>query len=302
MKTGCIAAALVLFLLLAACSPGGAGGSSIPSQGTTAAPVDAAVPDTPTNSPQKLSIQGSTSVAPLMERLVDAFVAENGDIQCEVQGTGSSAGLKATMDGTAHIGMSSRALREEEAAHLTAVTIALDGIAVVVHPDNPVKALTREQISSIFQGEIVNWSALGGEDAPIVLVSREAGSGTRGAFEEIMRLESAVDGKTFSLVDLAGPLIATGNGEIKQNIATKKNAIGYLSLGSVDDSLRALEVDGVQATAQNVKNETYPIARPFLLVTKGAPSESAQRLIDLILSGDGQTVVEEMGYISVGAQ
>jgi len=246
----------------------------------------------------KLSIQGSTSVTPLMEKLVDAF-PEKDTIECEVQGTGSSAGIKAAIEGTAQIGMSSRELKEEELAELTPVVIAMDGIAVVVNPENPVKALTSEQVSQVFKGEIENWSELGGEDAPIVLISREAGSGTRDAFEELMKLTSEKDGKALSLVDMAGPMIATGNGEVKQNVATKKGAIGYLSLGSVDDTLAALEIDGAAATADNVKNKTYPIARPFILVTKGEPAQNAQLMLDFILGTDGQEIVVANHYISV---
>ena len=247
---------------------------------------------------EKLSIQGSTSVTPLMEKLVEAF-PEADVIECEIQGTGSSAGIKAAIEGTAQLGMSSRELKEEELAELTPVVIAMDGIAVVVNPENPVKALTSEQVSQIFKGEIVSWSELGGDDAPIVLISREAGSGTRDAFEELMKLVSDKDGKPLSLVDMAGPLIATGNGEVKQNVATKKGAVGYLSLGSVDDTLTALEIDGAPATTENVKDKSYPIARPFILVTKGEPVENAQKMLDFILGAEGQAIVAANHYITV---
>jgi len=247
---------------------------------------------------EKLSIQGSTSVTPLMEKLVEAF-PEADAIECEIQGTGSSAGIKAAIEGTAQLGMSSRELKEEELAELTPVVIAMDGIAVVVNPENPVKALTSEQVSQIFKGEIVSWSELGGDDAPIVLISREAGSGTRDAFEELMKLVSDKDGKPLSLVDMAGPLIATGNGEVKQNVATKKGAVGYLSLGSVDDTLTALEIDGAPATTENVKDKSYPIARPFILVTKGEPVENAQKMLDFILGAEGQAIVAANHYITV---
>lgn len=245
----------------------------------------------------KLSIQGSTSVMPLMEKLVAAFPAEG--IECEVQGTGSGAGIKAAMDGTAQIGMSSRELKEDELAELTPVVIAMDGIAVAVNPGNPVKGLTQDQAAQVFKGEITNWNELGGDDAPIVLISREAGSGTRSAFEELLKLTSEKDGKTISLVDLAYPIIATGNGEVKQNVATKKNAIGYLSLGSVDETLRALAIDDVTPSVETVKDGTYKVARPFILATKGQPTEEAQQMLDFVMSADGQQIVADNGYIKV---
>ncbi len=293
-----IGVALILCLGLAACNSSAATDS--PAAGTSAAASTAAAETAkPAGATVKLSVQGSTSVTPLMEALIDAFAPDHVNIQCEVQGTGSSAGIKAAIEGTAQVGMSSRELKEEEEAELTPVTIAMDGIAVVVNPKNPVKGLTKDEISAVFKGEITNWKDLGGDDKPIVLISREAGSGTRDAFEEIMKLTSKQDDKTISLVDLAGPLIATGNGEVKQNVASKENAIGYLSLGSVDETLHALSVDDAEATAENVKNGSYTVARPFLLVTKGAPTAESQQLIDFILGQAGQTIVVEKGYISV---
>ena len=246
----------------------------------------------------KLSIQGSTSVTPLMEKLVAAFPDKS--VECEVQGTGSSAGIKAAIEGTADLGMSSRNLKEAELAELTPIIIAMDGIAVVVNPENPVKSLTKEQVSQVFKGEIVNWKDLGGEDAPIVLISREAGSGTRDAFEELMELTTEKDGKKLSLVDFAYPIVASGNGEVKQNVATKKGAIGYLSLGSVDDTLVAAKIDDVEATPENIKNNTYAIARPFIVVTKGAPRADVQALIDFILGAEGQQIVADNHYITMG--
>ncbi len=246
----------------------------------------------------KLSIQGSTSVTPLMEKLVAAFPDKT--VECEVQGTGSSAGIKAAIEGTANLGMSSRNLKEEELAELKPITIAMDGIAVVVNPENPVKALTKDQVTQVFKGEITNWKDLGGEDAPIVLISSEAGSGTRDAFEELLSLTTEKDGKKLSLVDLAYPIIASGNDEVKQNVATKKGAIGYLSLGSVDDTLVAMKIDDVDATPENVKNNTYPVARPFIVVTKGEPIADVQALIDFILGEEGQKIVAENHYITVG--
>ncbi len=246
----------------------------------------------------KLSIQGSTSVMPLMEKLTEKFVPDG--FTCEIQGTGSSAGLKAAVEGTAQLAMSSRGLKEAELVDLTPVTIAMDGIAVVVNPENAVSDLTAEQLAQVFKGEISNWSQLGGADAPIVLISREAGSGTRDAFEELMKLTAEKDGRTISLVDLAYPIIATGNGEIKQNVASKRGAIGYISLGSVDDTLKALAVGGVLPAPETVKDGSYVVARPFIVATKGQPTAEAQQLIDFILGEEGQAVVAAHHYITVG--
>lgn len=245
----------------------------------------------------KLSIQGSTSVTPLMEKLTEQFAPSG--FTCEIQGTGSSAGLKAAMEGTAQVAMSSRQLKEAELAELTPVTIAMDGIAVVVYPGNAVSDMTAEQIAQVFKGEISNWKDLGGADAPIVLISREAGSGTRDAFEELMKLTTEKDGRTISMVDLAYPIIATGNGEIKQNVASKAGGIGYISLGSVDDTLKAVSVGGVVPSPETVKDGSYVVARPFIVATKGQPTAEARQLIDFIMSAEGQAVVSENHYIPV---
>lgn len=190
--------------------------------------------------------------------------------------------------------MSSRELKDDEKSSLEEVVIALDGIAVVINPENTVTNLTKDQIKEIFQGKITNWKDVGGPDEPIVVVSREEGAGTRDAFEELMGL---VEDKITTVSESA--LIADGNGAVKQNVSTKKAAIGYLSLGAVDDSVKSVTVDGVEATEENVQNGTYGIKRPFILVTKGAPSDEAGKFIDFILSSEGQKLVAEEGYVTV---
>ena len=192
--------------------------------------------------------------------------------------------------------MASRDLTaEEEAEGLVPTSIAIDGIAIIVNAENPVTGLTSEQITKIFSGEITNWSEVGGNDAEIIVVSREAGSGTRGAFEELLSLEQ--DG--ISLVDEAAEVFCASNGEVKQNIVSKPNAIGYLSLGLVDDTVRALDVDSVQATSENILAGTYPVARPFLFVTKGEPAGEVKEFIDYVLSAEGQELVASENYIRV---
>lgn len=235
-------------------------------------------------------VVGSTSVTPVAQDLADAFGKKELGVKIEIQGVGSSAGIKAVNEGAANIGMSSRNLKEEEKDFgLQEHTIAYDGIAIAVHPSNDIKDLTPEDIEKIYKGEITNWKEVGGQDAEIVVVSREEGSGTRGAFEELMGLE----GDEGSLVK-EDVLIADGNGAVKASIATKENAIGYLSLTYLeDDSVKAVTIDGVDPTVENVIQGKYKISRPFLMLSKGELSKEAQAYLDFIMSEEGQEVVAQ---------
>ena len=245
-----------------------------------------------------LSVVGSSSVAPLAEAESESFLRVNQTVEIDVQSVGSSAGIKAAIDGTAAVGMSSRNLKAEEKEGMEQFIVALDGIAVIVHPDNPVDNLTKEQILAIFQGKIKNWKEVGGKDAPIVVISREEGSGTRGAFEEITKLEVERDGLKLSTLSKKA-IITDGNGSVKQNVALKKNGIGYISVGSVDNLVKTVAVDGVLPTEETIKDNLYLISRPFILITKGKPTPEAQAFIDFILSDAGQKIVEDHYYISV---
>jgi len=255
-------------------------------------------PSNPNGTNGKLSIVGSTSVQPLAQELADAYTAKNKDVTIDVQGVGSTAGIKAINDGTCDIGTSSRELKAEEKEwKLTEHVVALDGIAVVVNPKNSVSEITKEQITKIFKGEIKNWKELGGIDKEIIVVSREAGSGTRGAFDELLKIEEKKDGKTTSYLK-ADALIAEGNGSVKANIAGKENAIGYISLGFLDNSLKALKVDGVEATVANVKNSTYAVSRPFIMLTKGEENATLKSFLEYVKGDEGQKIVSEK-YISI---
>ncbi len=237
-----------------------------------------------------VSIIGSTSVQPLAQSLADEFVSVEPGIQVDIQGVGSTAGVKAANDGTAIIGSASRELKTEEKEWgLTEHVIAMDGIAIAVHPNNSVSDLTKDQAAQIFKGEITNWSEVGGADKEIIVVSREAGSGTSGAFEEILGIEDELSEKA---------LVAEGNGAVKQNIATKEDAIGYVSLGYIDDSIQAVKIDGVEATVENIQAQKYPVARPFLMLTKGDINPETKAFLDYIMSAEGQNIVAE-DYISV---
>lgn len=246
----------------------------------------------------KITVVGSTSVQPLADDLRIEFEKQS-DIKVDVQGVGSTAGIKAVNDGTCDIGASSRELSDEEKKWgLKETVIAVDGIAVIANPANKVDNLSKDQIVKVFKGEIKNWKELGGDDKEIIVVSREAGSGTRGAFEELLKLEKKEGDKKISLV-VDNALVAEGNGAVMANVAGKDNAIGYMSIGMVDQSkVKKLKVDGVEATEKNVSDKKYMISRPFIMLTKGEPGKEAKEFVDYILSDNGQKIVSKE-YIAV---
>lgn len=247
------------------------------------------------NSGEKtIEIAGSTSVQPVAEKLAEAFMAKNPGIKVNIQGIGSSAGVKAANNGTANIGTASRNLKTEEKDWgLTEHVIAYDGIAVVVHPSNEaIKDLTQETVTKIFKGEVTNWSEVGGKDAEIIVVSREAGSGTRGAFEDIMDLEEKINDKKVSAV-VKDAIIAEGNGTVRKNVAQKENAIGYLSLSYLNESVKTIKINGQEPTVENILDGKYPVSRPFLMLTKGEVDPTTQKYLDFIFSTEGQEIVSE---------
>ncbi|TQR15444.1 phosphate ABC transporter substrate-binding protein [Psychrobacillus soli] len=239
-----------------------------------------------------VSISGSTSVGPLAEKLAHKYTEED-NTNIEINQIGSSAGITNATSGVSEIGMSSRDLKEEEKANgLNEVVIAYDGIVVVTHPTNKVKDLTMEQVKQIFTGEVTNWNELGGDDMEIVVVSREDGSGSRDAFQEI------VDYSSGELI--RNSIIASGNGNIKTTVANNKHAVGFISFEYIDESISTIDINGVEATADNVLQEKYSLSRPFLFVYKeGQLTEAGQRFIDFILSEDGQLIAAETGAIPV---
>jgi phosphate transport system substrate-binding protein len=286
-KVFTIILSLILVFAVTACGTGSTTASDTPT-GTTAS-------DTPTGTTAAklsgtLEVAGSTSVAPLAQDIADAFMDKNPDVTINIQALGSSAGIKAPVDKSAPIGMSSRNLKDEEKAWgLDEHVIAIDGIAVVSHPDNAVKGLTKEQLKKIYVGEIKNWKEVGGDDAEIIVISREEGSGTRGAFEELVGFEGELR------VDA---LIGDGNGNVKSNLQTSKNAIAYLSLGYIDDKTKVLEIDGFAGTVENIVSGKYPISRPLMMVTLGDLDPVAKAYLDFCMSDEGQKIVAEK-YISV---
>jgi len=243
---------------------------------------------------------GSTSVQPLSEELAKAFMDANPGITVEVQGGGSGQGIKAIQEKIADLGALSREVKEEEKESVAKeFVIAKDGVAVIVNPATKIDNLALDQIRKIYTGEIKNWKEVGGDDAPIVVVSREEGSGTRGAFTEITKVMTKdaagkeVDNTT------KDALVQGSTGAVMQTVATTPNTIGYVSLGSLSDTVKALKVENVEPSTETVLSGEYKISRPFLYVTSGDLSEAAQMYVDFVMSPEGQKIVEENGYISV---
>lgn len=233
-----------------------------------------------------ISISGSTSVGPLMEKIQPIYEEKNSNVELEIQMTGSGAGIKDVENGTSEIGMSSRDLKEEEAANLKSTLICYDGIAALVNPNNKVKDITVEQLKDIYTGKVTNWKELGGEDAQIVVVSREDGSGTRDGFQQAVGFKSEELTQDATIVD--------GSGAVQTTVSGNENAIGYASFEYINDTVSALVVENVEAKAENVKNGTYKVSRPFVLVTKeDTLTDAGQSLIDFVLSEEGQKVVAD---------
>ena len=237
-----------------------------------------------------VSTDGSTSMEKVIGGLGEMFMEVNDGVTFTYNPTGSGSGIKAVQEGRCDIGLSSRALKaEEEEQGLVATTLAYDGIAVIVNPENTVEDLTVEQIAAIYKGEITNWSEVGGMDAEIVLVGREAGSGTRSGFEEIVGVED--------LCQYRQELTSTG--DVITAVSQNPGAIGYASLASVKDTVKAIKVGGVAPSEETVKDETYAIQRPFVLVTKKgtALTETAQAFFDFITSEAAREVITAAGVV-----
>ncbi len=238
-----------------------------------------------------LTFAGSTTVQPLVAKIGEAFNARYPDVALDIAAGGSSVGIQAIHEGTVDIGMASRNLTPEEADGVTRYQIAVDVLAVVVNPTNPVEALTLEQLRGIYSGQIVNWRDAGGPDAPITVVVRERNSGTRGAFDEM------VLGKA----EPAAPLLpaAITASEMSAAVAAAANAIGYVGFGNLDADVKVLAIEGVLPTEANAQNGTYCLTRPLWLLTGPLTQPIAQEFIDFALSPAGQAVVAENGWVPV---
>lgn len=239
-----------------------------------------------------VSTDGSTSMEKVIGALGESFMEANSGTTFTYNPTGSGSGIQAVSEGRCDIGLSSRALKDDEkASGLKETTLALDGIAIIVNPQNPVQDLTLEQIAKIYTGEITNWKDVGGSDAEIVLIGREAGSGTRDGFESITETKDACQYRQE----------LTSTGDVITTVSQNPNAIGYASLAAIKDSVKALTVNGVAPTEATVKDGTYLVQRPFVLVTKegAALSETAQKFFDFATSADAASIISAAGAVPV---
>ena len=279
-RTLCALLVLVMALSLAAC-----GQQEAPA--ATSAPAETAAPAKLSGT---VSTDGSTSMEKVIGALGEAFMEANPDTTFTYNPTGSGSGIQAVQEGRCDIGLSSRALKDaEKEAGLTETVLAYDGIAMIVNPANPVEDLSLEQIADIYTGKITNWSEVGGNDSQIVLIGREAGSGTRGGFEEIVGVVDACQYRQ--------ELSSTG--DVITTVAQNPGAIGYASLASVKDTVKALQVEGVTPSEAAVKDGTYAIQRPFVLVTKEGVtlSEAAQAFFDYATSSEANAVIIAAGVV-----
>ncbi len=241
------------------------------------------------NSGTEIIVAGSTSVQPFADRWAEAFLKSRPGCFVNVQGGGSSAGIQAALSGAADIGTSSRELKPDERS-LNEIVVARDGLAVIVHPSNPVRGLSREEVRLVFSGEIPSWKYLGGEDRAITVVTREEGSGTRGAFQEL------VMGK----VRIArGAIVEDSNGTVREIVAGDPNAIGYISLGLVSERVRALPLDGAIPGEAAIRDGSYKLIRPFLFVTQGPPKGICRDFVEFVLSPEGQELIRKEGLLPV---
>lgn len=242
---------------------------------------------------KSVSTDGSTSMSKVINALGEAFMENNSGVNFTYNATGSGTGIAAVKDGTCDIGLSSRYLKDSEKAEgLQETILAIDGIAMIVHPENAVADLTVEQISAIFKGEITNWNEVGGNDGEIVLIGREESSGTRDGFESITGTEDACKYRQE----------LTSNGAVLTAVAENPNAIGYVSLSSVKDTVKAISVNGVAPSEATIKDGSYAVQRPFVLVTKEgvALSETAQAFFDYATSSAANEIISAAGVVPVG--
>ena len=250
-------------------------------------------PDVNTNLQGTISIAGSTSMEKLSNVVAEAFMLKYPNVTVSAEFIGSSAGVEAVNAGTVNIGNASRSLKDtEKSAGAVENIVAIDGIAVIVDKANPISNLTKEQLIQIYTGKINNWSRVGGSDLPIVVVGREAGSGTRGAFEELLGIED--QGRYANEINSTGGVMA--------KVISTPGAIGFVSIDIIDDTVAPISIDGVEPTEENIKAGTYLLSRPFVMATKGEISEQSkevQTLFDYLKSSEGKELIKSIGLITV---
>lgn len=240
---------------------------------------------------QTVATDGSTSMEKVIGFLSEAYMEEHRDIKVTYNPTGSSSGIQAVAEGRCDIGLASRDLKDEETADLQGTIVAIDGIGIIVNPDNPVTDLTIEQIGKIYSGEVANWKELGGSDAPIVCIGREAASGTRDGFEEV----TGTKDKCKYSQEL------TSTGDVVQTVSGNPNAIGYASIASANDSVKMVSVEGINPTTETIQNGEYKVQRNFVLVTKkDTPlSKTAEEFFDFATSPQADSLITEAGAVPV---
>ena len=235
----------------------------------------------------ELTLAGSTSIQPFADKWAEVFMEKRPGLGVDVQGGGSSAGIQACKSGACQIGMSSRELKGDE-RDLVEIVVARDGLAIIVHPSNPGRGAKVAEIKQIFAGDLRNWNYLGGPDKAITVVTREEGSGTRGAFQEL------VMGKTRIF---RGAITEDSNGTVREIVAHDPHAVGFISLGLVNKQVRALELDGAVANEENIRNGRYRLVRPFLFVSRGGLTGAAKEFVDFVLSNEGQALIKKEGLL-----
>ena len=291
--TSILCAGAMMALCLTGCGGSASSGSAAASSSTAAETSSSQAASVSTAAVSgTVATGGSTSMESVIAALQEAFLELQPDVTVTYDPTGSGAGITGATDKTLDIGLSSRAVKDEEAeAGVTGTTVALDGIAIIVNNNNAVADLSLEQIAGIAKGEITNWSEVGGADAPIVLVGREAGSGTRDGFESIVGVE---DECVYSQE-------LTATGAVIAAVASNENAIGYASLSALDDTAKAVTVDGVACSEETILDGTYKIQRPFVFVTNNSvePSEAVQAFIDFATSEDAADLIRAAGAVPV---
>ena len=239
-----------------------------------------------------LTLAGSTSVQPFAEKWAETYRVAHPDFDVHVQGGGSTAGVVAADTGAAEVGMCSRELKKDEAKRLRAIVVARDAMVLIVHPNNPVSDISIEQVRKVYAGDVRRWSEFGGPDRRLTVITREEGSGTRGAFEELVMNKRRIH---------SSALVQDSMGAVRQMVSADPAGIGYISLGIVDATVKSLRLDGVEASEANVDAGTYPLVRPFLFVIKGEPTPAARPFIDWIVGPEGREVTRREGLLPPGS-
>ena len=252
-------------------------------------------------SAEDITIQGSSTVLPIAQKAAEVYMEKNSDVNISVRGGGSGNGIAALVDGATDIADASRFIKDEELKNAidngiypVPHRVAMDGIAVVVHPSNSVDALSREDIKKIYTGDITNWSELGGADKEIVVVSRDSSSGTFGVFTDVAN-DGSIDGNAIRVTPTA--LLQASNGAVAGTVAETEGAIGYVGLGYLSENLKAVTVDGVMPSNKTVANGQFPFARPLYMFTDGWPRGEVKKFINFVLSAEGQEIAEQQGYV-----